>query len=64
MCSTCDDLKAKIQRARAEGNMEKARVMAVLLEDHKRNDHPVRHSVVVVSPRLVIWPDGMRWEVR
>jgi hypothetical protein len=62
-CSTCASLQDKIQKARAELDPEKERVMRTILENHLKISHPATHNVVAIDVDVIVWPDGTRWKV-
>jgi hypothetical protein len=62
-CQTCISFEAKIKRAEADGDRQKARVMVGLFLSHRKRDHPAAHNVVVIDPEYIVWPNGDRWEV-
>ncbi len=61
MCDTCDALAGKVEKAKAEGNDEKKRVMEMMLENHLKQHK--QHNIVVVAPDFIVFPGGQRWEV-
>lgn len=64
MCITCKSIEEKARRAHAQGNEEMTRVMAVVLANHLKHNHPEQRDIALILPEFIIWPDGTRWIVR
>jgi hypothetical protein len=63
MCATCLSIAEKIQKARAENNPEKERIMTVLFTSHWKWIHPVDRFTVLSAQDFIIWPCGVVWKV-
>lgn len=57
-CSACQSLERAVERARTQRNLEKERIMRILLDQHR-----TMHSQVS-SETVVLWRDGTRWTTK
>lgn len=63
MCELCESLERKIKAATSDGDVTKARLMAVILRGHCHCQHGAGVEVVAITPDSIIWPGGKIWVV-